>query len=215
MVNTYTGRHTVRDGWVPVDRRWLGLDRRTLLPALVVFAIAILLRSIIPLIDQAVPGDTVIKAGQRLNLNDGLTVAPPAGWQLSDGILVGANSVQPGAGSPTAAFSTGGVSVQIQVAKFAGDANALLDQLNSNDVKEGDRRDVTASGDRATITATGGVTGVSEGFGSTSGDGILAAYTFADGRGLVISVTGTGNQLSAHAAQIDAVLRSVTLEVRS
>lgn len=215
MASSYEGRHILADTWIPVERRWLGLDRRTLLPGLVVFVIAVLLRSVIPLIDQAVPGDTVVKAGQRLNLNDGLTVAPPAGWQLDGGILVGANTVQPGAGSTTAAFSTGGVSAQIQVAKFSGDANALLDQLNRNNTQAGDRPEFTVTSNRTTITAAGGVTGVGEDFASTSGDGILAAYTLADGRGMSISVTGTGNQLAAHATQIDAMLRSVRLEEQS
>ncbi|BBH69524.1 hypothetical protein ACTI_62090 [Actinoplanes sp. OR16] len=209
MVSSYGGRHVLKDTWIPVERRWLGLDRRTLLPGLVVLGIALLLRTIIPLIDQAVPGGAVIEAGQRLNLNAGLTVAPPAGWQLTDGILVGANTVQPGAGSATAAFGTGGVGAQIQVANFSGDANALLDQLNRND-----RKHITVTSDRATITAAGGVTGVAEQFGSTSNDGILAAYTFPDGRGMSIEVVGTANQLAAHAGEIDAVLRSVTLEAQ-
>ncbi|MEU4689409.1 hypothetical protein [Actinoplanes sp. NPDC023714] len=214
MVNSYGGRHALHDTWIPVERRRLGLDRRTLLPGLVVLAVALLLRSVVPLIDQAVPGDTVIQAGQRLNLGDGLTVAPPAGWQLTDGILVGANTVQPGAGSPTASFSTGGVSAQVQVATFAGDANALLDQLNRNAGKSGHRQRSSVASERTTITAAGGVTGVAERFASTSGDGVLAAYAFPDGRGMSIEVAGTANQLAAHAGEIDATLRSVTLEAR-
>lgn len=212
MVNTHAGRHAVADDWVPVERRWLGLDRRTLLPGLVVLAIAILLRSVIPLIDQAVPGDAVIKAGQRLNFDNGLTVAPPAGWQLTDGILVGADTVRPGAGSATASFSTGGVGVQIQVAKFSGDANALLDQINRNDAATDARPDFAVTSNRTTITAAGGITGVAEDYASTSGDGILAAYTFPDGRGMAVEVVGAGNQLAAYAKQIDEMLRSVTLE---
>jgi hypothetical protein len=212
MVSSYGGRHVLKDTWIPVERRWLGLDRRTLLPGLVVLGIALLLRSVIPFIDQAIPGDTVIKAGQRLNFDNGLTVAPPAGWQLSDGILVGANTVQPGAGSATALVSNAGVSAQFQVAKFAGDAGALLDQLNRNDSKSDPQPEFRVTSNRATVTATGGITGVGEDFTNTSGDGILVAFTFPDGRGMAIQVVGTGNQLSAHAAQIDAMLRSVTVE---
>ena len=100
MVSTPGGRH-VAHAWVPVERRWFGLDRRSLLPALVVFVIAIVLRSVIPWIDQAVPGHDVVRAGDRLNLDRGLTVTPPVGWELVDGLLVGASTVQPGAGSPT------------------------------------------------------------------------------------------------------------------
>jgi hypothetical protein len=200
---------------VPVERRWLGLDRRTLVPGLVVLLIAVLLRGVIPLIDRSVPGDHVVKAGDRLNLNNGLTVTPPAGWQLGDGILVGANTVQPGTGSATASVGENGVSAQLQVASFAGDANALLDQVNRNDSRSGRRAGFTVSGNRAAVTATGGVAGVVEDYSSTSGDGLIAAYTFTDGRGLAIEVTGTGDQLSAHTAEIDSMLRSVALAVQS
>ena len=214
MVSSYGPRHGAGDSWIPVERRWLGLDRRSLLPGLVVFAIAILLRGVVPLIDQAVPGHDVVRAGDRLNLNQGLTVAPPVGWQLTDGILVGANTVVPGEGSPTAGVSQDGVGAQIHVASFAGDANALLDQINRNDSRSGNRPEFTANGNRGVVSATGGITGVVEDYSSTSADGIVAAYTFPDGRGMTIEVTGTGSQLSAHTGQISAMLRSVALEAR-
>ncbi len=214
MVSSSEGRH-VRDAWVPVERRWLGLDRRSLAPGLVVLAIAVVLVWIVPSVDQAVPGHGVVQAGDRLNLGDGLTVTPPAGWQLTGGILVGANTVQPGTGSPTASLTHDGVSAQIAVAPFTGDANALLDQINRNDSRSGNRPEFTVDGNRAAVTAAGGIVGVVEDYTSTSGDGIIAAYTVPDGRGMTIEVTGTGNQLAAHAGQISAMLRSVTLEPQS
>jgi hypothetical protein len=79
-----------------------------------------------PWIDQAVPGHDVVRAGDRLNLDRGLTVTPPVGWELVDGLLVGASTVQPGAGSSSATLTQRGVGAQLQVAPFAGDANALL-----------------------------------------------------------------------------------------
>ncbi|MFC7534792.1 hypothetical protein [Actinoplanes sp. GCM10030250] len=201
--------------WIPVERRWLGLDRRTLLPGFVVLFLAIALRGLLPLIDQAVPGNDVIKPGDRINLDGGLTVTPPVGWQLTDGILVGENTVQPGAGSPTASVVQKGVGAQMRVAPFSGDAEALLDQVISNDSKSGQQPQFAVTGNRGSVTATGGITGAVEDYTSTSGDGILAAYTFTDGRGLVVNVIGTGNQLAAHSAEIDAMLRSVSLQEQS
>jgi hypothetical protein len=214
MVSSYGRRHLAGDSWIPVERRWFGLDRRSLLPGLVVFAIAILLRGIIPLIDQAVPGHDVVRAGDRLNLERGLTVAPPVGWQLTDGILVGASTVLPGEGSPSAGVAQDGVSAQILVAPFTGDANALLDQINRNDSRSGNRPGFTVNGNRGEVTATGGIAGVVEDYTSTSADGTVAAYTFPDGRGRAIEVTGVGSQLSAYTGQISAMLRSVSLEAQ-
>ncbi|WP_328471357.1 hypothetical protein OHA21_07025 [Actinoplanes sp. NBC_00393] len=213
MASTYGGRHVAVDNWVPVERRWLGLDKRTLLPGLVVFAIAILLRSIIPSIDQATPVDDVIEAGDRLNLDNGLTIAPPVGWELVDGILVGADTVQPGAGSASASMVQGGVQAQIAVSSFAGDAGALLDQVNRNDSRSDSRPGFTVSAEPTAITTVGGITGAVEGYTSAAGDGLLAAFTFPDGRGMAVEVAGTSEQLAARTSQIDAMLRSVTLEV--
>jgi hypothetical protein len=193
--------------WTPVDRRRLGLDRRTLLPGLVVLAVALLLRTVIPAVDHAVPVDDVTRAGDRINLDAGLTIAPPAGWALTDGILVGASTVEPGAGSPSASFARGGVSARIQVARFAGDADALLNQLNRND-----RSEFSVTGRRATVTATGGLTGVVEDHASSSGDGILAAYTLPDGRGMAVEVDGAANQLATRAGEINTMLRSVSFQ---
>ena len=212
MMSSSGVRHATADAWVPVERRWLGLDRRSLLPGLVVFVIAIVLRGLLPLVDQATPGHDVVRAGDRLNLDNGLTITPPVGWQLTDGILVGADTVLPGTGSPTAGVTQDGVSAQIQVAPFTGDAGALLDQLNRNDSKSGNRPDFTVDGNRAAVTAVGGVVGLVEDYTTTSSDGIIAAYTVPDGRGLAVEVTGTGNQLSAYTGQISAMLRSVSLK---
>ncbi|WP_203843278.1 hypothetical protein [Winogradskya humida] len=184
------------------------------MPALVVFVIAIVLRGIIPLIDSAVAGHDVVRAGDRLNLDAGLTVTPPVGWQVVDGLLVGASTVEPGAGSSSATLTDDGVSAQAQVAPFTGDANALLDQINRNNGKSDDKP-VYTDGSRGVVNATGGIVGVVENYTDTSNDGITAAYALPDGRGLVIQVVGAGNQLSAHTAQVSAMLRSVSLEAQS
>jgi hypothetical protein len=215
MVISHGGRHAARTSWVPVERRWLGLDRRSLAPAVAVFVIAVVLRGVIPFIDSAVPGHDVVRAGDRLNLDAGLTLTPPVGWQVIDGLLVGARTVEPGAGSSSATLTDDGVSVQAQVAPFTGDANALLDQINRNDSKSGDRPSYTVDGSRGAVTAAGGIVGVVENYTDTSGDGIIAAYALPDGRGLVIRVAGAGNQLSAHTGQVSAMVRSVSLEARS
>jgi hypothetical protein len=185
------------------------------MPAAVVFVIAVVLRGIFPLIDSAVAGHEVVRAGDRLNLNAGLTVTPPVGWQVVDGLLVGASTVVPGTGSPSATLTDAGVSAQVQVAPFTGDANALLDQINRNDSKSRDQPSYTVDGSRGAVDAADGIVGVVENYSDTSNDGIVAAYVLADGRGLVIKVAGAGPQQSAQTGQTSAMLRSVSLEARS
>ncbi|WP_405099315.1 hypothetical protein [Micromonospora sp. NBC_01412] len=107
MVDTCGGRNA--EGWVPVERRWLGLDRRSLTPTIMVAAIAVLLTFVVPLIDRAVPQDDPIRAGERLDLGGGIVVTPPAGWELESGIRVGDKTTVPvTAGTADAAFSGDG-----------------------------------------------------------------------------------------------------------
>ena len=202
MVDTYGGRHA--EGWVPVEKRWLGLDKRTLTPAIVVAAIAILLTFVVPLIDRVVPQDDPILAGQRLDLGGGIVVTPPVGWELENGIRVGDRTTVPvTAGSADAAFAGDGVSINVHVAAFTGDTTALLDQVEVVDNAVG--------GQRRTVPAQGGITGLAETYTGVGGEALVAAYTFPQtSTGMTITVTAPVGQLTAHAAQVDAVLHSVS-----
>ncbi|MBB2940688.1 hypothetical protein FB565_000392 [Actinoplanes lutulentus] len=202
MVHTYGGRHA--EGWVPVEQRWLGLDKRTLTPAIVVAVIAILLTFVVPLIDDALPQDDAIQAGQRLDLGGGIAVTPPTGWELESGIRVGETTTVPVTpGTADASFSGDGVSISIHVASFTGDTTALLDQVETVDN--------TVSGRRATVAAQGGIAGLAENYTGVGTAGLVAAYTFPQtGTGMTITVTAPAGQLAAHQKQIDAVLHSVS-----
>ncbi|MEU8817442.1 hypothetical protein [Actinoplanes sp. NPDC048796] len=199
--------------WVPVERRWWGLDRRSLPSALVVAGVGILLGGLLPLIDRVVPNDDTVRAGDRLNLGDGLTIAPPAGWQLVSGLRVGAATTIPDQGSPVAEVADDGVVADIRTAAFAGDASALLDQVNKNLTRSSTRPQFTVTGGRASVTSIDGITGLVETYTSTAGEGLVAAYKLADGRGLTVEVdAAAGGQFAARADQVDAMLRSVSFK---
>jgi hypothetical protein len=194
-----------------VERRWAGLDRRSLLPAIVVAVIGILLGSILPLIDRAVPVDDIVRAGDRLDLSGGVTVTPPVGWQIITGVRAGATRT----GAPDAAVADEGVAASMRLAPFTGDADALLSQVTRNEGTASNRPQFTVSGEPSTVTATGGLTGLAETYTSTSGDGILAAYAVPGGQGLVIEINGTSGQLGAHTPAINAMLSSVAVQEQS
>jgi len=212
MANADTARPAV--SWVPVEHRWLGLDRRSFGPAIVVAVIGLLLAGVLPLINQAVPGDDEIKAGDRLNLGAGITMAAPAGWQLEQGVRVGATTtvpVTPGTGD--AVLVRDGVSVTVHLAPFGGDAGALLDQVDENESRSSARPDFSAGGQRSTVTAVGGIVGLTEKYTGASTEGAVAAYTFApDGIGMTISASAPTGQFARHAAEVTAIQRSVMRE---
>ena len=43
--------------WVPADTRFLGVDRRTIAPTLAVFALAVVMSVVLPVINATVPYD--------------------------------------------------------------------------------------------------------------------------------------------------------------
>ncbi|WP_405096042.1 hypothetical protein [Micromonospora sp. NBC_01412] len=214
MVNPSGAHRTPAETWVPVERRWLGLDRRSLAPALVVAAIAVVLVVILPAIGRAVPSDDPIRAGDRLDLGGGITVTPPVGWQLTSGVRVGANTTVPTSpGSANAQVTRNGVTATIHVAKFAGDPGALLDQVERIDAVSPARPKFAVAAGRVTVTAQGGLVGLAESYASASSEGVVAAYQFpVSGTGMTIVVGAPTGQYAANTAEITAMLRSVTPE---
>lgn len=79
-------RYEPDDRWVPVDRRWFGLDRTTILPAAIVLAVAIVMSIVIPQINDAVSYDDPVVAGDVMELQYGITFVPAPGWGITDGV---------------------------------------------------------------------------------------------------------------------------------
>ncbi|MFC8043309.1 hypothetical protein [Nocardia sp. NPDC057353] len=176
------------DRWVPVDRRWFGMDRRTLLPALVVLALAFLQGVLLPRLDAALADDDVTAAGDVIALNGGITFPAEPGWALVDGERIG--DEPSGQGYPTVAvLARGGTRFTVQTGAFGGDANALLDQIERTDAALSGGRGLTASGDPTPITTESGATGVVTRFAAAQLDGVLAAFVF-DGTGVEIVAVG-------------------------
>ncbi|MFC8529740.1 hypothetical protein [Nocardia sp. NPDC057227] len=176
------------DRWVPVDRRWFGMDRRTLLPALVVLALAFLQGVLLPRLDAALADDDVTVAGDVIALDGGITFPAEPGWALVDGER--AADEPSGRGYPTVAvLARRGIRFTVQTGTFDGDANALLDQIERTDAALSGGHGLTATGDPAPITTTGGVTGISTRFAAAQRDGVLAAFVF-EGTGVEIVAVG-------------------------
>lgn len=195
---------TVADTWVPVERRWLGLDRRTLPAAITVGALILLWAVVMPFVNRVAPADYPrIKAGDRLDLGGGVTITPPVGWRLVDGFVVGSTRT-PASGDAEVAQS--GVAVSIHIAAFSGDADQLLGQVEQIDSSE--LPGFTISGGRSAVNAQGGITGLVEDYSSGSGEGLVAAYVFDD-VGLTVVVDAASGQLAVHAAEIGTMLQSV------
>ena len=113
-------------------RRGAGIDRRTVGPALLILALAVLMSVVLPAIDGATSYGDQIDKGDVAEIADGLTLVPATGWDLATGALVG-HTRSPVGTTATTEVVDGSVEVQVQTAPFDGTPSALLTRVNKID----------------------------------------------------------------------------------
>ena len=64
---------------MPADARFFGVDRRTIAPTLAVFALAVVMSVVLPVINAKVPYHDIVKAGDIIELQGDVTFVPEAG----------------------------------------------------------------------------------------------------------------------------------------
>jgi hypothetical protein len=201
------------EGWVPVEHRVLGVDRRTIAPALAVLGLVVLMAVALPALDESVDYDDPIVAGDVMDLVGGtLTFVPAQGWNRVDGSLLGEGTAE-SVGSVSAVV-TEDVSVTVTTGEFDGTPDELLDQINDlNDALQ-DPRGLGAAGPRQEVTSASGLTGVAETFTGLDERGLAAAFVVdVDGTpvGVQIVVRGSVESIEDHIEEITTMLDSLSL----
>jgi hypothetical protein len=200
-------------GWVPVEHRVLGIDKRTIAPALLVLGLLVVLAFVVPAIDDAVPYDDPIVAGDVMDLVGGrLTFVPAEGWNRVDGSLVGEGGVE--APGSVSLLTMQDISVSITTGEFEGTPDELLDQVNRVNEALKDPRGLGASGPRQTVTTDSGLVGVAETFTGLDQRGVTGAFVVdVDGTsvGVEVVVKGSVQSMSDHFDEIVAMLDSIAL----
>ncbi|HZX09107.1 hypothetical protein [Kribbella sp.] len=197
-------------GWVPVEHRLLGLDRRTFVAGFTALAVALVLIYGFQALNSAIPWHNEIKAGQVLDLGDGATAVPPVGWQLEHGTLVG------GAGAAATnlqiVLASGGATIELDGTTYDGDAEAFLSQ-----VRRSEGVSASVRGARGSLTTTTGLLGVVQSSTGPGGDTVDAAFKMAVGTpqqvaaapALLVQVRTAAGQFERYRDQVDALLRSI------
>jgi hypothetical protein len=202
-------RTTVRSGG-----RFTGIDRRTVKPALLVLALAVLMSVVLPLIDgetayrdEVHPGDLVEVAGR-------ITLVPTPAWDLASGALVG-HTRSPVASTATTQFVDGSVNFDVRAAPFDGRPSALLTRVNEiNAELDHARGSGAATTRRYAVTTRQGVVGVAEDFVGVDKQGSIVAFVFrsrgqSTGEGVEIVVSGPKGPISRRRDDIVAMIRSL------
>ncbi|SNY53856.1 hypothetical protein [Paractinoplanes atraurantiacus] len=197
-----------RANWVPVDRRLLGMDRRTLLPAALVvllFAVAVW---IVPAINDRVSVDDPIKAGDVIQVGTDVRFVPVVGANLLAGLRQGQSGA---AGYPgTAAVSYGGVTFEVIADTYRGTPAQLLAQIKKTNegLRVPDDAGFHVTGDPVTISNGSGEQGVAADFEGTNGTGLVAAFVFGE-TGVEVEIVGPRQVPDGVARQVAAMLQSV------
>ena len=190
--------------WVPADERWFGLDRRTIRPTLAVFALAILMSVVLPVIDATVPYHDIVKAGDVLQVEGNVTFVPEAGWGITDGLRAG-HAPLSGEYPATATVEDGAMKFTVRTGHFQGDARQLLDQIETTSEALNRGRGIRVTGAPTTLVTEQGKLGASVRVTGPHTAGVIAAFVFGT-RGVEAVATGPSD---AGSEFTDPVLRMI------
>lgn len=193
--------------WVPVERRLLGMDRRTLLPAGLVAALVALTFWALPTVNAQLTLDDPAAGGDVIRVADA-QFSPAAGWNIESGLRAGTSSS--GVYPEKASVTRDGVAFNVVTGSFDGDSAALLAQIEKSNDRLGPNAVAIASGPTTTIENSLGDRGVVARFSTASSEGLIAAFVF-DGTGVEVVTYGPVDlrEDAALEADVIAMIRSV------
>jgi hypothetical protein len=195
----------------PGERRLLGLELRTVGPALLVFALAAVLSILLPRIDSNTAYSDEVHQGDVVRLAAGLTLVPAAGWDLASGSIVGGTRSAIGSTASTELVQ-GSLRFFVHVAPFEGTPSSLLTRINEIDASlDHARGRMSETSGRYAVTTRQGVQGVAEDFVGISRQGSVIAFTFGsrEREGVEVVASGPPDVLSRNRDDIVAMIRSI------
>jgi hypothetical protein len=201
-------------------RRSAGIDRRTVGPALLVLALAVLMSVVLPSIESATPYRDQVDKGDVAEIADGFTLVPATGWDLATGALVG-HTRSPVGTTATTEVVDGSVELQVETAPFDGTPSALLTRVNKIDADlERLQGSAAATTRRYAVRTRQGAVGVAEDYVGVHKQGTIVAFVFrsreqstssqgeATREGVVVVAAGPKGPISRRRDDIVDMIRS-------
>ena len=206
----------------PAERRLLGLDLRTVVPALVVLALAAVMSLVLPSIDSSTSYSHEVARGDVVRLATGVTLVPARGWDVASGAIVGHTRTAVGS-TASSELVRGSLRFSVEAAPFAGTPSALLTRINDIDAKfHHDRGRATQMTPRYDVTTKQGAVGVAQDFVGVARQGSVVAFVFeqraqsttAQGgqptnEGIEVVVSGPPDLLTRQRDAIVGMIRSI------
>jgi len=201
-------RYEPDERWVPADERRFGLDRRTLRPTLAVFALVFVMSVVLPVIDAAVPYHDVVRAGDVVEVEGDVTFVPEAGWGITSGVRAGHTPLS-GEYPATATVEDGAIKFTVRTGSFHGDADTLLDQIETTSDALNRGRGVRVTGAPTSIVTNQGQQGAAVRVTGPHTSGLIAAFVFG-GRGVEAVATGPSDAGSEPGTTVLRMISSIS-----
>ena len=193
---------------MPVEHRWLGLDRRAIPYGLVAFAVIALWAWVMPWVAAQVAWDDTTSAGEAFQVTTEVTMTVPPGW----GVVSGLRTVDDPRGGDDARESEqtvlvkDGVVFSILQGPFEESPARLLDQANR--ITGAQTSGYHVSGETHNITTAAGLRGVTQNFTTATGAGAVTAFV-VDNSGIEIQVAGAEAQVASLKSEVHAMIDSL------
>src|SRR3954470_650369 len=153
---------------VPVEHRFLGLDRRSFPYALFVVAVFVVATVVVPGLNQQIDRQQPALAGEQVALTDTIALTPASGWDVQTGQRVG-ETEQGDPEGPVTIVGQGATFVVVPGA-YTGTPAQLLQELERVASSTGDWRSPAAS-PPASVTTPAGYVGVVQTYSTVDADG--------------------------------------------
>ncbi len=191
---------------VPVEQRWLGLDRRSLPYGLVALAILALWAWVLPWVNGRVAWDDPTRAGDAIQVTENVTMTVPPGWGVVAGLRTTDDPRGPDQSAPQVVLVKDGVVFSILQGPFAESPTRLLDQANR--ITGAQSSGFHTSDETHNVTTAGGLRGVTENFTAPAAIGNVTAFV-VDGQGIELQVAGPRPQVNSLQEDTDAMIHSL------
>lgn len=191
---------------VPVEHRLLGIDRRSIPYAAVAFAVIALWAWVMPWVDDQVPWDDTLQAGDVVQVTDDVTMNAAPGWGIVKGLLASDRTRSGQKSSDQVVLVKDGVVFSILQGPFEGTPSRLLRQVKRITGVGGEGFSV-ATTPQDVVTASG-LRGVAQDFSSARNVGTIYAFV-VDGVGIDIQVVGPEAQMQELSNETAAMIGSL------
>jgi len=200
------------ENWVPVERRFLGFDKATIVPSVVILVFVLALGTWLPNINKLISYDNEAKAGDVLDLGEGIRITPVPGWNIVSGLRVTDEPVTGrGATETTVTLVNGSVTFQVVRAPFDGTTSELLDQVNRNNELLKDNQGFHVTSPAATATTSQGDQGLAESYTGTDTEGITAAFILGS-QGVKVTAVGPQGVVRDQVNDVATMIDSLTYQ---